>query len=42
MSPLRRATVCQIGCHAAELTAGSDHDRFDFTVGLMIDGLAHR
>ncbi|WP_353074121.1 TetR/AcrR family transcriptional regulator [Amycolatopsis carbonis] len=25
--------------HATELTAGKDHDRFDFTVGLMIDGL---
>ncbi|MGC5000083.1 TetR/AcrR family transcriptional regulator [Streptomyces sp. DT195] len=25
--------------HAAELTAGTGHDRFDFTVGLMIDGL---
>jgi AcrR family transcriptional regulator len=28
--------------YAAELTAGSGHDRFDFTIGLMIDGLAHR
>jgi AcrR family transcriptional regulator len=27
--------------HAAELTAGTVHDRFDFTLGLMIDGLAH-
>jgi AcrR family transcriptional regulator len=27
--------------HAAELTAGEGHDRFDFTVALMIDGLAH-
>lgn len=27
---------------AAELTAGTGHDRFDFTVGLMIDGLARR
>ena len=26
--------------HAAELTAGEDHDRFDFTLALMIDGLA--
>jgi AcrR family transcriptional regulator len=25
--------------HAAELTAGEGHDRFDFTVALMIDGL---
>jgi AcrR family transcriptional regulator len=26
--------------HAAELTAGDGHDRFDFTLGLVIDGLA--
>jgi AcrR family transcriptional regulator len=28
--------------YAAELTAGTGHDRFDFAIGLMIDGLAHR
>ncbi|GAA1118738.1 hypothetical protein GCM10009577_46820 [Streptomyces javensis] len=28
--------------HAAELTAGEGHDRFDFTLAFMIDGLAHR
>ncbi|GGV09619.1 transcriptional regulator [Streptomyces filipinensis] len=28
--------------HAAELTAGEGHDRFDFTLTLMIEGLAHR
>ena len=28
--------------YASELTAGSSHDRFDFTIGLMIDGLADR
>jgi AcrR family transcriptional regulator len=28
--------------YAAELTAGDGHDRFDFTLTLMIDGLAHR
>ncbi|GAB2959842.1 TetR/AcrR family transcriptional regulator C-terminal domain-containing protein [Amycolatopsis acidiphila] len=28
--------------HAAELTAGEGHDRFDFTLALMIDGLAPR
>lgn len=28
--------------HAAELTAGTGHDRFDSTLTLMIDGLAHR
>jgi len=27
--------------HAAELVAGEGHDRFDFTVATMIDGLAH-
>ena len=26
--------------YADELTAGTSHDRFDFTIGLMIDGLA--
>jgi AcrR family transcriptional regulator len=26
--------------YAAELTAGTGHDRFDFTIALMIDGLA--
>ncbi len=26
--------------HAAELTAGDGHDRFDFTLGMMINGLA--
>jgi AcrR family transcriptional regulator len=28
--------------YAAELTAGTVHDRFDFTLGLMIDGLTKR
>jgi AcrR family transcriptional regulator len=28
--------------HAAELTAGDGHDRFDFALALMIDGLAGR
>jgi hypothetical protein len=28
--------------HAAELIAGEGHDRFDFTVSLMIGGLAQR
>jgi AcrR family transcriptional regulator len=28
--------------HAAELTAGEGHDRFDFTLTLMLDGLAGR
>ncbi|WP_020673969.1 TetR/AcrR family transcriptional regulator [Amycolatopsis nigrescens] len=28
--------------HANELTAGEGHERFDFTLALMIDGLAHR
>ena len=35
-------TFPQTKRYAAELTAGTGHDRFDFTVGLMIDGLAHR
>jgi AcrR family transcriptional regulator len=28
--------------YAAEITAGSGHDRFDFTIGLIVDGLARR
>jgi AcrR family transcriptional regulator len=35
-------TFPQTKRYAAELTAGTGHDRFDFTIGLMIDGLAHR
>ena len=35
-------TFPQTKRYAAELTGGSSHDRFDFTIGLMIDGLAHR
>ncbi|MFD8755145.1 TetR/AcrR family transcriptional regulator [Kitasatospora sp. NPDC059577] len=43
---LRRFTALPAGAfphttrHAAELTAGEGHDRFDFALGLMIDGLA--
>ncbi|MFR0357235.1 TetR/AcrR family transcriptional regulator [Streptomyces sediminimaris] len=32
-------TFPQTRRYAAELTAGTTHDRFDFTLGLMIDGL---
>jgi hypothetical protein len=39
---LPAATFPHTTRHAADLTAGEGHDRFDFTVGLMIDGLAHR
>ena len=28
--------------YATELTAGEHHDRFDFTLTLLLDGLAHR
>ena len=28
--------------YASELTSGVDHERFDFTIGLIIDNLAHR
>jgi hypothetical protein len=40
-SPLP-GTFPQTKRYAAELTAGTGHDRFDFTIGLMIDGLANR
>jgi len=33
-------TFPQTKRYAAELTAGGGHDRFDFTVGLMLNGLA--
>lgn len=32
----------QITRHAAELTAGAGHDRFDFALGLIIDNLVPR
>ncbi|MER6049958.1 TetR/AcrR family transcriptional regulator [Streptomyces sp. NPDC001793] len=35
-------TFPQTRRYAAELTAGTDHERFDFTVELMLDGLARR
>jgi AcrR family transcriptional regulator len=37
---LPAATFPHTSRHAAELTAGVGHDRFDFTLALMIDGLA--
>ncbi|MET7920121.1 TetR/AcrR family transcriptional regulator [Streptomyces avermitilis] len=45
---LRRFTALPVATfphttrYAAELTAGEGHDRFDFTLALMVDGLAHR
>jgi AcrR family transcriptional regulator len=36
------STFPQTKRYAAELTAGTGHDRFDFTIGLMTDGLTHR
>lgn len=38
---LPAATFPNTTRHAAELTAGEGHDRFDFTLGLMVDGLDH-
>ncbi|MCE4947616.1 TetR/AcrR family transcriptional regulator [Streptomyces sp. VTCC 41912] len=35
-------TFPQTKRHAAELTSGAEHERFDFTVALMLDGLARR
>ena len=35
-------TFPQTKRYAAELTAGTGHERFDFTVGLMLDGLTRR
>lgn len=42
LAALPAATFPHTTRHADELTAGERHDRFDFTVDLMIDGLAHR
>lgn len=42
LATLPAATFPHTTRHAAELTAGTGHDRFDFTLALMIDGLAHR
>ena len=39
---LPAATFPNTARYAAELTAGEGHDRFDFTLGLMVDGLEHR
>ena len=38
----RPATFPQIRRYADELTSGTGRDRFDFTIALMIDGLARR
>jgi AcrR family transcriptional regulator len=35
-------TFPQTKRYAAELTSGTGHDRFDFTIALMLDGLARR
>jgi AcrR family transcriptional regulator len=41
MAALPAETFPNTTRYAAELTAGEGHDRFDFTLALMIDGLAH-
>lgn len=42
LSALPPASFPHTTRHAAELTAGEGHDRFDFTVGLLVAGLAPR
>jgi len=39
---LPAATFPHTSTYATELTAGDGHDRFDFTLTLMIEGLEHR
>ncbi|HEX7426242.1 MAG TPA: hypothetical protein VF328_04500, partial [Mycobacterium sp.] len=45
---LQPLTTCPDGCLShrrhigTSITDGEGHDRFDFTLALMIDGLAHR
>lgn len=42
LASLPAETFPQTTRYASELTAGEGHDRFDFTIALMLDGLAHR
>lgn len=42
LADLPAASYPHVSRHAAELTAGEGHDRFDFTLGLMVDGLTPR
>ncbi|WP_433787801.1 TetR/AcrR family transcriptional regulator [Actinomycetospora sp. CA-101289] len=42
LSALPAGTFPHTTRHAAELTAGEGHDRFDFTLGLLVDGLDRR
>jgi AcrR family transcriptional regulator len=42
LAALPAATFPYTSRYAVELTAGEGHDRFDFTLTLMIDGLTHR
>ena len=39
LAALPASTFPHTTAHATELTAGEGHDRFDFTVALMVDGL---
>jgi AcrR family transcriptional regulator len=41
LTALPATTFPHTTSHAAELTAGEGHDRFDFTLDLMINGLSH-
>ena len=40
LTALPAGTFPHTTAHAAELTAGEGHERFDFTVALMVEGLA--
>jgi AcrR family transcriptional regulator len=42
LASLPAETFPQTTRHATELTAGEGHDRFDFTIALMIDGVVAR
>lgn len=39
LTALPAETFPQTTCYAAELAAGEAHDRFDFTIALMVGGL---
>ncbi|PRY39823.1 TetR/AcrR family transcriptional regulator [Umezawaea tangerina] len=42
LAALPVATFPHTARYAAELTSGAGHDRFDFTLGLLVDGVASR
>lgn len=42
LTPHGERLIGQARRYAAELTSGPDHERFDFTIALLLDGLLRR